>query len=95
MRLSDYKSNVQDDGKNRQTNSYKETLSEQDIMSKYNQYKDLSSSELSQELFKEVNRQKAEGTFSYSKLENMLDGMRAGLGEENYQNMKRILESLK
>ncbi len=70
-------------------------VSEKEIMDKYNQYKDLSSEQLNQELFKEVARQKANGSFSYDRLEGMLEGLRGSLGEENYQNMKRILESLK
>lgn len=87
MKLSDYNRN--DD------NREKKNVTEKDIMDKYNQYKDLSNDQLSQELFKEVSLQKANGTFNYRQLEGMLESLRSSLSEENYNNMKRILESLK
>lgn len=68
---------------------------EQDLMNLYNKYKDMDAGTLNSTLFSEVARQKSNGTFDYQKLESMLDGMRDALGETNYQNMKRILESLK
>lgn len=68
---------------------------EQDIYQKYNQYKDLSESELNRELLNEVARQKSNGSFDYNRLAGMLESIRGALGEENYRNMKRILESLK
>lgn len=87
MRLSDFNNN--------KTEKVEENVTEKDIIDKYNQYKDLSSDQLSQELFKEVARQKANGTFDYQRLESMLDSIKGSLSEENYQNMKRILESLR
>ena len=87
MRLSDFNNN--------KTEKVEENVTEKDIMDKYNQYKDLSSDQLSQELFKEVARQKANGTFDYQRLESMLDSIKGSLSDENYQNMKRILESLR
>lgn len=87
MRLSDFNNN--------KTEKVEENVTEKNIMDKYNQYKDLSSDQLSQELFKEVSRQKANGTFDYQRLESMLDSIKGSLSEENYQNMKRILESLR
>lgn len=68
---------------------------EQDLMNLYNKYKDMDAGTLNSTLFSEVARQKSNGTFDYQKLESMLNGMRDALGETNYQNMKRILESLK
>lgn len=70
-------------------------VTEEEIYQKYNQYKDLSQNELNSELLKEVTRQKANGTFDYKKLENMLESIKDMIGFENYQNMKKILESLK
>ena len=61
----------------------------------YNKYKDMDAETLNSTLFSEVARQKSNGTFDYQKLESMLEGMKDALGETNYQNMKRILESLK
>ena len=87
MRLSDFNNN--------KTEKVEENVTEKDIMDKYNQYKDLSSDQLSQELFKEVSRQKANGIFDYQRLESMLDSIKGSLSDENYQNMKRILETLR
>lgn len=86
MRLSDFKG----EGEKKQSN-----ITEQDILNKYNEYKDLPGEQLNQELFKEVSRQKMNGTFDYQKLKSMLEGLRGSLSEENYQNMLKILESLK
>ena len=66
---------------------------EQDIYQKYNQYKDLSESELNRELLNEVARQKSNGSFDYNRLALMLESIRSSLGEDNYQKMKRRLES--
>ena len=87
MRLSDFNNN--------KTEKVEENVTEKNIMDKYNQYKDLSSDQLSQELFKEVSRQKTNGTFDYQRLESMLDSIKGSLSDENYQNMKRILETLR
>ena len=86
MRLSDFKG----EGEKKQSK-----ITEQDILKKYNEYKDLPGEQLNQELFKEVSRQKMNGTFDYQKLKSMLEGLRGSLSEENYQNMLKILESLK
>ena len=89
-RLSDFNFN------NTEKNSTSDNSNfEQDIYQKYNQYKDLSESELNRELLNEVARQKSNGSFDYNRLASMLESIRGALGEENYRNMKRILESLK
>lgn len=88
MKLSDF-------SKNENMKEPQKNITDKDIMDKYNQYKDLSSDQLSQELFREVSKQKANGTFNYNQLENMLESLKGSLSEENYQNMRRILESLK
>lgn len=81
--------------KNFDNSNNSKNITEEEIYQKYNQYKDLSQNELNSELFKEVTRQKANGTFDYKKLENMLESIKDMIGFENYQNMKKILESLK
>ena len=73
----------------------KTSPTEEDIMAKYNQYKDLSSDQLSQELFRETSRQKQNGTFNFSQLSSMVDSLKGSLPDEQYQNMKRLLDSLK
>ena len=88
-KLSDF--NI--DNKNSEPQNQK--VSQEELYQKYNEYKDLSQSQLNNELFKEVSRQKQNGTFNYQQLESMLEGLRSTLGEENYKNMKRILENLR
>ena len=65
------------------------------LMNKYNEYKNMSESQLSGELLKEVQRQKNNGTFDYEKLEKMVESLKDNLPEENYNNIKRILQSIK
>lgn len=84
-----------DEQKAKEQNENKKNISEKDIMDKYNEYKDLSASQLNDELFKEVAKQKQDGSFNYAQLENMVESLKGSLSPENYQNMKRILESLK
>ncbi len=86
-------SNFNIDNKNSEPQNQK--VSQEELYQKYNEYKDLSQSQLNNELFKEVSRQKQNGTFNYQQLESMLEGLRPTLGEENYKNMKRILENLR
>lgn len=76
-------------------NDKKQDVSEKDLRQKYDEYKDMNNQELSNELMKEVGRQKLAGTFDYEKLEGIVDGLRESLPEENYRNIKRILEGLR
>lgn len=95
-KLSEFKNNKIDEKENTQNNkTQKENITEKDLMDKYNQYKDLDSNQIRDELFNEVARQKANGVFDYNKLENSLDSIKGVISEDNYQNMKKILESLK
>ena len=92
--LSDFKNFTKEQtGSN--LNYNKKSVSEEDLRKKYNQYKDMDNSQLSNELIKEVGRQKMAGTFDYDRLESMVEGLRGSLPEENYRNIKRILEGLK
>ncbi len=81
-KLSDFQ------GKNKQD-------ANEDVMSKFNEYKDLSKQDLNKKLFEEVARQKSNGTFDIHALENMLEAIRGNLNESDYQNVKRMLELLR
>ena len=68
-KLSEFKNNKIDEKENTQNNkTQKENITEKDLMDKYNQYKDLDSNQIRDELFNEVARQKANGVFDYNKL---------------------------
>jgi hypothetical protein len=69
--------------------------SKEDVMSKFNEYKDLPQDQINQKLFEEVAKQKRDGTFDYRALENMLEAIKGNLSENDYQNVKRMLELLR
>ena len=69
--------------------------SEQNIREKYDIYKDMSKTQLNQELFKEVARQKENGSFDYNALEGMVESLRGVMPQQDYENIRRMLESLK
>lgn len=79
----------------KENNNNQEKVSEETIKEKYNEYKDMSAKDLNQELFNEVARQKSQGKFNYNQLAGMVENLRPSLSNEQYQNIKRILESLK
>ena len=72
-----------------------ETVSEEDIAKKYNSLKDMPKDQLERQLFDEVAKQKREGTFDYEQLESLVEGLKNGLSEQDYQNVKRMLSLLK
>lgn len=72
-----------------------ETVSEEDIANKFNSLKDKPKEELEKQLFDEVAKQKREGTFDYEQLESLVEGLKSGLSEQDYQNVKRMLSLLK
>lgn len=81
-------------GKLSQFQGSEEKINE-DVMSKFNEFKDMNQSQLSQKLFEEVARQKSNGTFDFHALENMLEAIKGNLSENDYQNVKRMLELLR
>ncbi len=78
-----------------QENKTQKMASQQDFQEKYNQYKDMSQQELNSTLFAEVARQKQNGTFDYNALANMVETLKFSLPPQDYNNLKRLLESLK
>ena len=88
-KLSDF--NKQLDTKTQTSNN----VEENDIVKEYNKIKDLSQQEINAKLFDEVAKQKRDGTFDYQKLEQMVENLKGGLSEQDYKNVKRMLELLK
>lgn len=76
-------------------NQKSDNVSEEELKNKFEQYKDMSKEQLNSQLFSEVARQKMEGSFDYEKLAGMVENLRGALPEQDYNNIKRILESLK
>lgn len=88
MKLSEFKNEKQ----NSQKTSAK---SDADLMDKYNELKDLSHDDLSKKLIDEVARQKQNGTFNYNQILQTMESLKGFMPQENYENMKRILDTLK
>lgn len=103
MRLSEF-------GKNAQTNQQKNFSSgraqnaaggelnakrAQNLTAAYEELKGCSSEELMQRLASEVQAQKQSGKFDYRGLRAAIEKMRIYLPENTYQNMLRIVDSLK
>ena len=78
-----------------ENNSKNEKVTEEDLREKFDTYKDMNKQQLNSELFSEVARQKAQGTFDFQKLSSMVENLRGAISEQDYNNIKRILESLK
>lgn len=76
-------------------NRQKRQVTEQDLQQTYEKYKDKSQSELFESLMQQVNLQKANGTFDYGTLEQMVNSLQGSFPKENFENIKRILERLK
>lgn len=94
-KLSDFKNNNNLKEERNSKEIKDEPVDEKKLKEKYDEYKDMSQKDLSDELFKEVSRQKSKGTFNYNALNAMIENLRPSLSKEQYQNMKRILDSLK
>ncbi len=66
-----------------------------DITEAYEEMKNCSSDELRQRLMKEIQQQKSRGVFDYDGLLNSIEKIKQYLPKETYENMLRIIESLK
>lgn len=74
--------------------SYK-NLNNDAIEKAYNQFKNMDRNQLIATLCSEINKQKINGTFNPSKLENAIDNMGNYLTEEQKRNMKEMLNNFK
>lgn len=59
-----------------------------------NKYKNMDKNQLLSQLYSEVNRQKANGTFDPKKLEQAVDKMGSYLSPQQRQNIKSMIKSL-
>lgn len=70
-------------------------ISEDDIKEAYDKYKDLSEDELLSTLFKEVDKQKQNGTFDLENLKSLVSSMSPMLTDEQLNNINNLLERLR
>ena len=73
----------------------KSTISEKDIKSKFDEYKDMNSQDLHSALLGEVTKQKNAGSFDYNSLRTMVDSLSGVLPTSDYEKVVKLLESLK
>jgi len=83
MKLSDY------------IKSRPEEKAEEKVQTTYEELKNLSNDELTSRLYSEVAKQKSNGTFDYNMLNNSIESIKGYMPTETYENIKRMLESLK
>ncbi len=72
-----------------------EKEAKEELNEKFNLYKDMNKQQLNEQLMQEVARQKQAGSFDFATLSNMVESLKSVLPETDYQNVKRILESLR
>lgn len=70
------------------------TPSQENLEKRVEEYKNMNESQLKNELFKQVAKQKREGKFNLEALKNMAQEVRGIVGEESYQNICSLLGEL-
>ena len=94
MKLSEFK-NKETDGIKQTEQKQTNESSNKSVEEMYNNYKNMNSTQLMQELFSQVNMQKQNGTFNFDKLNESINQVLPYLGEEQKNNLLSILNSLK
>lgn len=90
MKLSEMKKNETNHSSNKVSATENKNIKET-----YEELKDFSSDELMSRLVKEVQAQKNSGVFDYDALRASIEKIKIYLPTETYENMIRIIESLK
>ncbi len=67
----------------------------QKVLDEYENIKNLSQDEASQRLYEEVFKQKQSGSFNFNELEKQVDSLQGYLSAKDFQNIKRILYTLR
>ena len=92
MGFKEYCKNNQSENVNTKNFTEKETKRVEEL---YDEYKDKNEDELLSELFKNVNKQKKDGTFNYNSLKSTIDRMSPFLTKEQNLKIKELLEKIK
>ena len=93
MNLSEF-ANLHKDDIAKTSNEKSESIPEQDMVSMYENMKNMSAEDLYDALKMEVQKQKANNSFDYEGLLNSLDAIKNYLPQESYENMIRIIDEL-
>ena len=76
-------------------NNQTQKINEENVSEIYNKFKNKNQDELMGELFKNINKQKAEGTFNYENIQKLTSSLIPYLSEEQVKKMHDILKSIK
>lgn len=72
-----------------------QNMDEDAVKKKVEDFSKLSEGDLMQELYKEVGKQKASGSFDANKLSKQLENVKPMLSEKQNANLEKILKNLK
>ena len=93
MKLSEYKPEENCDTNKK---SHEKKVEEnKSIEEMYNIYKNFSQDELTNELFKNIAKQKSDGTFDYEKINQTISQVLPYLNENQKNNLMTILQKIK
>ena len=91
MRLSEFKLSAEQN----QSKEQPKKEQEQKVEDLYNTYKDMNSTELMQELFKNVQKSKQDGSFDFLKLSESVKQILPYLSQEQQNSVMSILNQIK
>lgn len=95
MKLSEFIPQKEENTKSMQENSEKMQKNTQNIEEIYNNYKNFNSEQLTEELYKNIAKQKCDGTFDYEKIQSLIQNVMPYLGEEQKNNLLSIMQKIK
>lgn len=95
MKLSEFIPQKEENTKSMQENSEKMQKNTQNIEEIYNNYKNFNSEQLTEELYKNIAKQKSDGTFDYEKIQSLIQNVMTYLGEEQKNNLLSIMQKIK
>lgn len=92
MGFKDFNKNQQNINQNKKEYTKEETKKVEEL---YDKYKDKNEDELLNELFKNVNEQKQNGTFNYNSLVNTIEKISPFLTKEQNIKIKELLNKIR
>lgn len=97
MSLSDFSKNFDyETNENKQKEFVNLDQSDKDLLkNRYNELKNKSHDELTDELYKEVERQKENGTFDFDTLRKSVNAISSFISPEQLENINQLLDNIK
>lgn len=95
MKLSEFKSTQKKEEKQEKINNEPQKKSTEDVEKLFDKYKDIDSNSLMQELIKNVDKQKSDGSFDFEKLQSQISQVLPYLSTDQQKYLMTILSQLK